>query len=138
MNRFAGNLNPYERFKGHPVYKTRLISALVSCIRDNIHKAFSCSVVLRDWEALNERYDVAESLGYPYSFCGRTCIAQVLKWAKKKKALVQFFFEDGATHQKQFKKIIKLNDDIEPIFRSKEAMVQFQASDLLAWKNRKL
>ena len=30
------------------------------------------------------------------------------------------------------------NDNIEPIFRSKEAMVQFQAADLLAWKNRKV
>lgn len=61
------------------------------------------------------------------------------KWAKKQGgAEVEFFFEEGAKHHHQFAEIMKLNNDIEVIFRSKKAMVQFQPADLLAWKNRKV
>jgi hypothetical protein len=97
-------------------------------------------VALRDWEQLNRIYCIAESLGFPYAFCGRTCIAQLLKWAKNKgirQQDVKFFFEDGATHRGQLEKILKANDGIGPLFVSKALMVQFQAADLLAWKSRK-
>ena len=62
-----------------------------------------------------------------------------MRWARKKPgASVQFFFEDGATHRGQFKKILMANDGIEPLFHSKEGMPQFQAADLLARKSRKV
>ena len=78
------------------------MSALVGCVRHNVNKAFSCSVALKDWERLNQRYCVAESLGYPYPFCGKTCVAQVMKWASKKDGVsINFFFESGAKHHGQ-------------------------------------
>ena len=141
MNRFARNLPPYESFAGQSGRKAALVSALIHCMRRNVNKAFSCSIALRDWELLNERYCVAESLGLPYAFCGRTCVAQLLKWAKNKgirQQDVKFFFEDGATHRGQLVTILKANDGIGPLFVSKSLMVQFQAADLLAWKSRKV
>jgi hypothetical protein len=139
MNRFARNLPPYQHFENDSGRKAALIAALVDCTRRHVHKAVSCTVALRDWECLNRRYQVAESLGYPYSFCGRTCVSQVWKWAKKRDdAEVEFFFEKGARHQSQFDKIMRLNHGLEVTFQSKDSMVQFQAADLLAWKNRKV
>jgi hypothetical protein len=141
MNRFARNLVPYEAFDGQTRRKAALVSALVHCMKRNVNKAFSCTVALRDWERLNERYCIAESLGLPYAFCGRTCVAQLLKWAKNKgirQQEVKFFFEDGATHRGQLEKILQANDGIGPLFVSKSLMVQFQAADLLAWKSRKV
>jgi hypothetical protein len=141
MNRFARNLSPYDIFAGNSKRKAGLVTALVGCAKRNVNKAFSCSVALRDWERINGRYCFAESLGYPYPFCGRTCVAQVLKWAQNKgvkSAGVHFFFEDGAKHRGQLEKLLMANDGIGPLFRSKAETVQFQAADLLAWKSRKI
>jgi hypothetical protein len=141
MNRFARNLPPFDGFAEQAKRKADLISRLVGCMKRNVNKAFSCSVALRDWERLNERYCAAESLGHPYAFCGRTCIAQLLKWAKNKgirQQDVKFFFEDGATHRGQLEKLLRANDGIGPLFVSKALLVPFQAADLLAWKSRKV
>ena len=141
MNRFARNLAPYQDFAGQSRRKAALVSELVGCMKRNVNKAFSCSVALRDWERLNERYYIAENIGYPYAFCGRTCVAQLLKWAQNKglrQQDVKFYFEDGATHRGQLEKLLKANDGIGPLFVSKVLMVQFQAADLLAWKSRKV
>jgi Protein of unknown function (DUF3800) len=140
MNRFARNLRPYEDFADQPTRKAALVSALVLCTRRNVKKAFSCTVGLRDWERLNERYCVAEHPGYPYPLCGKQCVAQVMKWARKNNVAqvhIEFFFENGATHRGQLEKLLRANDGIGPLFKSKEEMVQFQAADLLAWKSRK-
>jgi hypothetical protein len=139
MKDFARNDPPYQDFKGDSKRKAAFVSDLIKCTKRNVNKAFSFTVALRDWEYLNQRFLVAESLGFPYAFCGRMCVGAVLKWAAKKPgAKVEFYFEDGATHRSQLKKILKLNDNIEPGFRSKEQMVQFQPADLLAWKHRKI
>jgi hypothetical protein len=139
MNRFARNLPPYENFKGEPKQKAALISSLVQCVKRHIHKAFSVTVILKDWERINRRYQFAVSLGYPYPFCGRICVAEVAKWAKKTgNSPVEFFFESGARDWGQLKTLLKVNDDIEAMDRSKDEMIQFQAADLLAWKNRKV
>jgi hypothetical protein len=141
MNRFARGLAPYQEWAGQSKRKAHLVSALVGCTKRNVNKAFSCSVVLRDWERLNERYCVAEHLGYPYPLCGRQCISQVMKWARNQgvaQAHIKFFFEDGATHRRQLEKFLRANDGIGPLFQSKEEMTQFQAADLLAWKSRKV
>jgi hypothetical protein len=94
MNKFARNIKPYEEFEGNPKRKAELISALVNCTRRNVNKAFSCTVVLEDWERMNQRYYIAEHYGYPYSICGRTCVAMVLKWSTKNAAgPVEFFLK---------------------------------------------
>lgn len=111
---------------------------MIRCLKRNVNKAVACSVGLRDWERINERYRFAESLGYPHPFCGRTCVAQVMKWAQKKRRTIEFFFEKGATHQSQLRHLLKANGDVEPIFVSKEKTIQFQAADILAWKSRKV
>jgi hypothetical protein len=98
MSRFARGLSPYQDFLGQSRRRAELISALVHCVKRNVNKAFSCSVALRDWERLNQRYCVAESLGYPYPFCGRTCVAQVIKWARNKgvpQDRINFFLSPG-------------------------------------------
>jgi hypothetical protein len=61
-----------------------------------------------------------------------------MKWAQTKRGSIEFFFEKGATHQGQLTRILKANGDVEPIYRSKEQMIQFQAADVLAWKSRKV
>jgi hypothetical protein len=141
MNKFARGIPPYQEWYGQPRLKAELFSALVKCTKKHVNKAFSCSVVLRDWERLNQIYCVSESLGFPYPFCGRTCVAQALKWARNKGVAqpeVEFFFERGAKHRGQLEKFLLANDGIGPLFPSKTEMVQFQAADLLAWKSRKV
>ncbi len=64
-----------------------------------------------------------------------------MKWARNKgipQAQVELFFEDGAKHHGQLERILRANDGIGPIFKTKEEMVQFQAADLLAWKSHKV
>jgi hypothetical protein len=64
-----------------------------------------------------------------------------MKWARNKGAVqanVNFFFEDGAKNRGQLESLLRANDGIGPLFKSKEEMVQFQAADLLAWKSHKV
>jgi hypothetical protein len=138
MHRFARNSPPYQDFAGDSARKAALISSLVGCVKRNVNKAFSCSVGLRDWERINARYCFAESLNYPYPLCGRTCVAQVMKWAQKKRGFIEFHFEKGATHNRQLKQLLKSNGDVKAKFESKEQKIQFQAADILAWKSRRV
>jgi hypothetical protein len=139
MNKFARNIRPFQDFENRPERKAALMAALVDCARRNVHRAFACTVVLQDWERLNREYCIVERLGYPYSFCGRTCVSGVLAWARKSDRVpVEFFFERGARHWGHLKRDLKTIDNIEAMDRSKEQMIQFQVADLIAWKSHKL
>lgn len=142
MNKFASSRPPYECFKGQSERKAKFVHELVTCIKRNVNNAFSCSVNLNDWDRLNRHYCIAESLGYPYTICGRTCIAQLMKWARSKgiaSSQTKFFFEDGATHKGQLEKLVRANNDATgQIFLRKPDVVPFQAADLLAWKSHKV
>jgi hypothetical protein len=74
MNRFARGLAPYQEWAGQSGRKAQLVSALVSCTRRNVNKALSCSVALRDWERLNERYCVADTSGIHTLCVGGTAL----------------------------------------------------------------
>lgn len=139
MNRFARNDGVYAKFRDESRGKAELISRLIHCTRRNVHKAFSCTLLLRDWERINERYQLREAMGPPYPFCGLTCIAMVNQWARKNKIAhpVQFFFEDGARHKGILRTLAQEQNKVTPIFLPKTEMIQFQCCDLLAWKNRK-
>lgn len=138
MQEFAFGRDPYGQCFPTSVEKAKFFSQLVRCIRQNIHKAVSCAIALEDWERINRRYAVSENLGYPYTICGRNCVGMVMRWANKKGSPVEIFFEDGAVHRGQLKNILETEDGITAEFLTKDKMVQFQAADLLAWKNRKV
>ena len=139
MKDFARNAGTYSHFEGQPEEKKNFISQLVKCTRRNVNKGFSCALVLRDWERVNESYSLKEELGFPYPFCGLMCIAMVHKWAQKNEISkpIEFFFEDGATHKGQLKTMAENSQGVTPMFLPKEKMMQFQCCDLAAWKHRK-
>ena len=139
MKEFAHGHKEFDIFKEKPAQKAALMSQLVRCTRKHVNKAFSASIVLKDWERLNQRYKMIEAWGPPYSFCALHCIEMVQMWARKNgiKYPVRFFFEDGAHQRGELKRLAKEQYKTEPTFPKKALATQLQCCDLLAWKNRK-
>jgi len=139
MKEFARNNGVYKIFKDNSSKKAALISDLLKCAHVNTRKSFSVSVVLRDYEAVDAKYEFHELHGYPYPFCGIVCVDAMMKWKIKNKidGPVETFFESGATHWGQLETLVQKSHGFTPIKKLKQEMVQFQCADLIAWKNRR-
>lgn len=115
---------------------------LSECAIKYTNKRFSASVIIEGFKRADAEYILHESIGYPYSVCGTSCIEHVRTWARNRKIKdnqIIYMFEDGDKHKGDFQRICERNFarfGIEPLFGKKKDFVPFQAADLAAWKTR--
>ena len=135
MTDFASKRKEYEGWK--PERRARFLNDLVECAWKYTNKAFSATVVLEDYHAADKKYCLHETLGQPYSVCGRSWVGHVKKWARKHGIKqVVFVFESGDQDWGDLQRICREEEKIDPGFYSKKDFVPFQAADLIAWKSR--
>jgi hypothetical protein len=98
MTDFASSRGQFCAWKGQTEKRRAFISELASCVKRNVNKGFSCSVVAADYRKVNREYRLSEEFGSPYELCGGSCLGGVLKWALNKKinpTSVVVCIEDG-------------------------------------------
>jgi hypothetical protein len=140
MTDFVSCHGEFEGWKEKPGVRKRLLEDLQECARKFTNKRFSASVIISDYNAVNDEFHIEEVFGRPYSFCGISCIEHVRTWAKGRRHVneLMFAFEDGDEDQGNFKTICKerFRPTIKAAFLLKADRVPFQAADLAAWKTR--
>lgn len=140
MTDFASCHGEFEGWKEKPELRKRFIADLQECARKFTNKRFSATVVVSDYNAVNEKYVLEEVFGRPYSFCGISCVEHVRTWAKNRRHVreLMFAFEDGDKDKGNFKTICRerFRPAIKAAFLPKADHVPFQAADLAAWKTR--
>jgi hypothetical protein len=139
MRDFAHSKREFESWQGDQKRRTAFIKTLVKIIRANVRKSFSQAVILEDYNKVNEKYLLAEQLLLPYPLCAFACARAVNSWAKDHGYIdpVLHIYEDGATHKKQFKRLMEYQEYPDPIFGTKDDYVAFQAADLVVWESLK-
>ena len=104
--------------------------------KKNTNKAFGGALLLRDYNAVNRKYQLQEFAGYPYSLCAHYCTRMVRSWQTKNSVKdVIFMFEKGDEHQGDLDRLCK-PDGVNPRYPTKLEAVPCQAADLLAWRTR--
>ena len=95
-----------------------LIEGLGRVIEQHIFHAFSCSVLLEEYEAIDEEYAFNETAARPYGLCTALVIANVRRWmaAKHRDDLTLFVFEQGDIDPRQLRGILRVErtDQGEP------------------------
>jgi Protein of unknown function (DUF3800) len=140
MTDFVSCHGEFEGWKERPAIKNRFLTDLQECARKFTNKRFSASVVISDYNAINDKFRLEEFFGRPYSFCGISCVEHVRKWATARRRVreLMFAFEDGDKDQGNIKTICskRFRPRITAVFLPKDKCLPFQAADLAAWKTR--
>jgi transposase-like protein len=148
MTDFSACNPPFDIFKADPddeeekVFqagrKAAFLTKIVECITNNISKAFSVGVVVAEYQRLNRDYQLVETFGHEYAFCGLMCVKFTLEWGADNKIdhPIKFFFERGEPYQSELDRGCKSFFGFEPECLSKQH-APFQAGDVIAWKNRR-
>ena len=88
--------------------KVRLIQALARLTEQHVLRAFSCSVRVDDYEAINGEYRLAEAASGPYGICAACIVARVQYWMAKHHPddLTLFVFEEGDVDHREIRRIL--------------------------------
>ena len=131
---FDCGAKPFDRLK--EAQADELFARLIGIICRRINKSFSHVIPLGPYRAMNGKYLLGESYGFPYPAAARHCIFLVSEWAERHSippGEILHFFEDGAKHKGQLRWVALRDNQPEPNFKPKEEIVALQAADVLAW-----
>jgi len=86
-----------------------LIDALSRLTQQHVFHAFSCSVLLEEYHAMNAEYAFSETAAGPYGLCAALVMANIRQWmaAKHPDDLTLFVFEQGDLEQRELCGILK-------------------------------
>jgi hypothetical protein len=134
---FAASLREYVGWKGDKPRRARFLHDLGIVFRNAASRLFSISVEMSAWKSVNSEFLLEETFHSPYVLAGFTVVLAVKKWRETNKitAPIEFFFEEGDEGWGALTKLCK-RDGVVPTRRPKSKAIQFEAADLLAWKNR--
>lgn len=138
MTDFVSSKGEFISWNGQSKRRKAFIAALANCIRRNTNKGFGASVVLQDYNSIDQQFTLRERVGQPYTLCMRTALGGLRRWAEKKSApldRILVFIEQGDEDQAELVKHAR-EDGFKVIPLFKEDAVAFQAGDVAAWKFR--
>lgn len=81
MTEFASSKGEFADWKGDSERRKKFIDELIGCINLNTNKGFAASVVIADYDRVNSKHTLTESIGHPLAICGGVCIGAMRKWA---------------------------------------------------------
>jgi hypothetical protein len=139
MRDFAPSLREFKDWKGDEQRRGEFIKRLVNIIRQHIRHTFSSAVILKDYQKLNEKYQLRERCS-PYVICALTCVVDVAKWCNARGYIdsVTCVFEDGVKYKGEFVRFYAPSNFHKISYAKKHEFVGFQAADLIAWEHRKV
>ena len=125
------------------------LSALIAEINGTVNKVMIRGLVLSDYKAIDQKYELTEMVGGQYSLGQASCFIAVTDWMFERKhpaSSVGFCIEEGDAGQPALKKFLRENLHIrgEITFAKKidsksgEDVTPFSAADLIAYEHRLL
>jgi len=86
-----------------------LLEALGRLAEQHVFHAFSQTLNLADYDAINTEYPFAETAAGPYGVCAALLMAHVRRWmaAKHPDDLTLFIFEQGDVNQRELQRILE-------------------------------
>ncbi|MGB8682618.1 MAG: DUF3800 domain-containing protein [Candidatus Binatus sp.] len=127
---------------GNPPAEDRVLADFAQIINDYTLHAFSCGIVMADWERANAIYPMTGMHLYPYAICARTCVKLVRDWCREndyRRDEVEYLFDDGSEDADQFGKLLKMDRDPEvkaivPVPAPSHRVLPIQSADYIAWE----
>jgi hypothetical protein len=91
-----------------PARQIRLVRTLTRLTEQHVLRAFTCSLNLDDFDAINAEYRLAEEASGPYGICAARLIASVQRWMAEHhpKDLTLFVFEEGEVEQREIRRVL--------------------------------
>lgn len=137
MTDYVSSQGEFAKFKGKSALRKEFQTKLSDCIATNINKAIRFTLILPDYNLVNQKFRLRESAGSPYSLCAFMCLQEAVQWARRKKAEKNFicYFEDGDKDKGEFKR--RGEKTLPPPglqFLGKDKIRPFEAADFMAWK----
>src|SRR5713101_5255072 len=125
-------------WKGETSKRKAFIDRLAQCIKLNVNKSFRTTLVIADFNSVNELYQLEEFLGRPYALCSMVCTCTLRQWAQRKRAgkRLLYYFEDGDKDKGNFEQMHRAAYRVAPKFLDKSEAIAFQAADFAGWKIR--
>jgi hypothetical protein len=134
---FAASQGEYRKWKGDRDRRASFLKRLREIIEKNVNRLFMVTVEIEAWNKVNRDYLLEEVFHSPYALAGFSAVAQLRKWAKKKKikSPVKIVFEEGDDGWDGLNELCK-REHVIPIRLPKQKAVPCQVGDLVAWKIR--
>lgn len=138
MTEFVSNQGEFREWRGQSERRRAFIADLVECIKQETKRGFTASVIMSDYEEVNQEYELREYAGTPYALCAVRCLAGLNRWLAKRNltpsetlVVVERGDQDlgsflDKAEQYGYKAISLPKQDAQP----------FQAADLVGWKCR--
>jgi hypothetical protein len=141
MKEFRNYRGRFEKFKDNLPLQTELFQALYRLLEDRAEQTFGATVVLPDYEKLNQRYQLEERYKHPFALAGMASIHTAVRWMERvhPKDRISFVFDhdtDGWGHLLTAAKEIWV-DEIIPVPGSFRKQSPLQASDHVAWEKHR-
>lgn len=143
MRQFAPAVGQYVTWKDDKARRERFLRAAIATIKRRTRKSFSSGVLLSDLRAVQQEYEVSESMRHPYALCGLTVIARVGEWVRRRNIVgsLTLAFEDGDDGKGRLINVLermKPRKNVPIRFLSKTECRAFDAADFLAWEHNRL
>ena len=146
MTDFLAGRKAFAEWRGRTGEQGRVVRDLARVIKRHAHFAPASTVMLKDWEELNNEYRLKECRATPYAIAAISVISKTLQWIKREHPndeVKQFTFEEGDRNQGDFtwfvdfvvSKARKTLMPVRPVFEAK-SVAQLQAADLMLWEQR--
>lgn len=92
----------------NPERQVRLVRALTRVTEHHVLRAFSCSLALDDFDAVNAEYRFAESASGPYGVCAACVMTRVQRWMADHHPgdLTLCIFEEGEVDHREIRRVL--------------------------------
>lgn len=149
MKDFAHSRKEFESWRGDQPKRRRFLNALLWIIEDLVEYIAAVSIYIHDFNAVDSRYRLGESMR-PYTMGCLGCASRVVGWTESQghnKNDLIWIFEKGDKDQNDLRKhwdIAYPDAMVEPIFLKKKdnqsgedirPIRPFEAADLIAYEN---
>jgi hypothetical protein len=136
MRDFNHGRREFESRKGDRSRQIAFSKRAVEIIRAHVRRGFAAAVILKDYQKVNEKYQLLEYIGSPYPLAALTCINKGNQWIKAHGYTehIRNVFEDGAEGKGEFLAAMRRAGQPDPVFMKKALCTPFQIADLAAYE----
>jgi hypothetical protein len=147
MTDFMSCAKAFKGWQSRENDRVQLLSTLISIVKRNVYKAFSETILLNDWRAVNEVYQLEDSHCTPFALAAFYVMDRTICWWGKKHpkdVMTEFVFEDGDKNKGDFiwmmERIVRRDRTAlgvaTPVFKPK-GLAPLEAADLTGWTMRR-
>jgi hypothetical protein len=141
MKEFRNYRGKFAKFKNNLPLQTDLFSNLYELIEARAEQSFGGTVLLRDYESVNSRYQLQERYGHPFAMAGMVSMNQAIRWMEREHPndRLKFVFDhdtDGWGHLLAAAKETWI-DEVIPVPGTFKEQLPLQAADNVAWEKHR-